>query len=412
MPRPNLPSKPRFSSPTRRFVPDKLTTIAAGHKESVAPAEGQRELNLNVTNRTAEIESPVPTKTAISLPADTEDDSHWPVVARDLLTKRERSMFQRLVAVYPDHTVFAQVALSQLLDVPLDTPDRQSIRNRFSQLVADFVLCRADLSIVAVIELDDSSHARPDRQYADARKSKAIQDAGLRIIRIAPGPIPSEAHLRELLQNEDECLDQRFMLNRALHPMMSELDSTRRAGDHSDDSDLPPVRSDRRTPMAGPEGDALFEKIRNLILGGALIAGGWVVYSHLLSVSVTSALRPQPIEVAQRPAPMTPALVPHTPSSATAVANGARQTAEEQVEKKRMEAQAALAAQRTADALAQRIEQAWTAYYVAPVSCEHPPTWKDQVECGNEYMRAKKQFAQAWQRQQTSTSNSTSETKR
>jgi len=63
-----------------------------------------------------------------------------------------------------------------------------------------------------------------------------------------------------------------------------------------------------------------------------------------------------------------------------------------------MEAQAALAAQRAADALAKRKERAWAASYVAPASCEHPPTWKDQVDCGNQYMRAKKEFEQRCRR--------------
>jgi hypothetical protein len=57
-----------------------------------------------------------------------------------------------LLNLYPDHKIFVQVALSQLIDVPEDHPGRQSIRNRFSQLVADFVLCRSDLSVIAVIE--------------------------------------------------------------------------------------------------------------------------------------------------------------------------------------------------------------------------------------------------------------------
>jgi hypothetical protein len=38
----------------------------------------------------------------------------------------------------------------------------------------------------------------------------------------------------------------------------------------------------------------------------------------------------------------------------------------------------------------------WAAFYSAPSSCEHPASWNDQVECGNQYMRAKKRFEQHW----------------
>jgi hypothetical protein len=41
-------------------------------------------------------------------------------------------------------------------------------------------------------------------------------------------------------------------------------------------------------------------------------------------------------------------------------------------------------------------DHAWLAYYSAPSSCEHPVDWKAQVECGNQYMRAKKEFAKQW----------------
>src|SRR5260370_5735456 len=123
----------------------------------------------------------------------------WPVAARNLLTPREQSLYQRLLRLYPDHKIFIQVALSQLIDADQDHPEKESIRARFKQLVPDFVMCRADLSVVAVIELDDPSHERQNRQYADARKTKALVDAGLRLVRIPAGPVPSPERLRELI---------------------------------------------------------------------------------------------------------------------------------------------------------------------------------------------------------------------
>jgi hypothetical protein len=40
--------------------------------------------------------------------------------------------------------------------------------------------------------------------------------------------------------------------------------------------------------------------------------------------------------------------------------------------------------------------RAWLAYYSAPASCEHPVDWTAQVECGNQYMRAKRDFEAQW----------------
>ena len=120
------------------------------------------------------------------------ENSHWPVFARAPLTMREQFLYHRLSVMYPEHIILAQVALSQIIDVSPGTPNRQAIRGKFKQLVADFVLCRSDFSIVAVIELDDPSHAQPHRQDADARKTKAVESAGLTFVRIPAGPIPSE----------------------------------------------------------------------------------------------------------------------------------------------------------------------------------------------------------------------------
>jgi hypothetical protein len=105
-------------------------------------------------------------------------EAPWPVASKGLLTNRERAFYQTLHALYPEYRVFVQVALSQLIDVAEDHPERYSIRARFCQLVADFVLCRPDLSVIAVIELDDRSHERRSRQAADARKTKALVDFG------------------------------------------------------------------------------------------------------------------------------------------------------------------------------------------------------------------------------------------
>ncbi len=130
------------------------------------------------------------------------ENSHWPVFARAPLTVREQFLYHRLSVMYPERIILAQVALSQIIDVSPGTSNRQAIRGKFKQLVADFVLCRSDFSIVAVIELDDPSHAQPHRQDADAHKTKAVESAGVTFVRIPAGPIPSETDLRRVIQSD------------------------------------------------------------------------------------------------------------------------------------------------------------------------------------------------------------------
>jgi hypothetical protein len=205
---------------------------------------------------------------------ETPPDAPWPVAARNLLTNREQLFYQRLLSVYPNHKIFVQVALSQLIDVPEDHPERQSIRNRFSQLVADFVLCRSDLSVSAVIELDDRSHERRDRQAADARKNKALADAGIRLVRVPAGALPSEEKLREIIDGDRTPSDRSDTPNLNFVPAESEL---RLADDWGHvQTDTPRVDRERAS-LRAVKMIAL-----KMVLGGVVIVGGWFVYVQLV----------------------------------------------------------------------------------------------------------------------------------
>jgi Protein of unknown function (DUF2726) len=314
---------------------------------------------------------------ADSIVSEPLPDTPWPVVASNLLTRREQSLYERLLSLYPNHRIFVQVALSQLIDVPEDQPERQSIRNRFSQLVADFVLCRPDLTVVAVIELDDRSHERRDRQDADARKTKALVDAGLRLVRIPAGNLPSKEELREIIDADRVPSGDRSE-NPKMHSFAAEPE-LRLAGDWgSTHPDAPKVHHEREAMRALKVG-AL-----KMVLVGILIVGGWFVYAHFIPAVVQRAF--QPLVVG--PVPNSPA-VPHSSSTGSVPWISTVPTQQELAEKRRAELRPAADLQRQKD-------RAWLAYYSAPASCEHPVDWNAQVECGNQYMRAKKDFEKQW----------------
>lgn len=116
----------------------------------------------------------------------------FPYYAKKPLSQPEQVLYFRLIQALPDHIVLAQVQLSQLLGVKKGY-NHQSWLNRINRMSADFVICNKDSSIVAVIELDDNSHARPDRQAADAKKDKSLSAAGIRVIRWRVASIPDIA---------------------------------------------------------------------------------------------------------------------------------------------------------------------------------------------------------------------------
>lgn len=112
------------------------------------------------------------------------------------LTESEQKLYARLREAMPECVVLAQVALSSLIE----TREEGRVKpwfNRISQKSVDFVLCLPhDFTVVAVIELDDMSHTRPDRKRADNTKDTALRIAGHPILRFKTHQIPSVEQIR------------------------------------------------------------------------------------------------------------------------------------------------------------------------------------------------------------------------
>ncbi|WP_019881570.1 MULTISPECIES: DUF2726 domain-containing protein [unclassified Methylophilus] len=118
-------------------------------------------------------------------------DVEWPFYAKQLLSQPEQVLFHRLINALPDHIVLAQVQVSQVLGVKKGV-NFYEWNNRINRLSYDFVICRKDCSVVAVIELDDKSHESKDRIEADKRKDRATASAGIRMIRWHVKSMPDE----------------------------------------------------------------------------------------------------------------------------------------------------------------------------------------------------------------------------
>ncbi|BBB66837.1 hypothetical protein UNDYM_2584 [Undibacterium sp. YM2] len=117
-----------------------------------------------------------------------------PVKKKRPLTEREKPMFPRLVSAFPNHIVLTQVAFSAII-----THERQdwatdrATRSKFNRMVVDFVICTKEFDVLAVIELDDSTHdGREDR---DASRDALLQTAGYKVFRYRQ--IPDVLRLRQ-----------------------------------------------------------------------------------------------------------------------------------------------------------------------------------------------------------------------
>lgn len=103
-----------------------------------------------------------------------------------VMSRAELAFAQVLHDVVPTEvTIFPQVRLAGLVHV---APSFRRVYTHFNRIQAktvDFVLCDAATTApLLVIELDDRSHDRPDRQQRDAFVDAVLQAAGLPILHV------------------------------------------------------------------------------------------------------------------------------------------------------------------------------------------------------------------------------------
>jgi very-short-patch-repair endonuclease len=97
------------------------------------------------------------------------------------LTRAEHECYDALVAaVGSDYFIFAQVHLPTIVDNKVKGQHWRGAFRHISEKSVDFVLCdKVYISPKLAIELDDKTHARPERQERDREVERILQGAGV-----------------------------------------------------------------------------------------------------------------------------------------------------------------------------------------------------------------------------------------
>ena len=99
--------------------------------------------------------------------------------------------FLVLKAGLPDHHVFANTRVSDLMDGPTVPA--------LANLPVDLVVCSKDLVIVAAVDLNIGQQAEA---LLEREKEQRLRAAGIRYLRFAPGAFPKPAEVRKLVYGE------------------------------------------------------------------------------------------------------------------------------------------------------------------------------------------------------------------
>ncbi len=96
----------------------------------------------------------------------------------------ERSFYEIVRRLAPEHTVFAKVRLADLVRVQAKGREFWQRFNSISSKHVDFVLCDPQLAPVVAVELDDSSHEAEQRLKRDAFVDDVLAIASIPIVHI------------------------------------------------------------------------------------------------------------------------------------------------------------------------------------------------------------------------------------
>ena len=111
------------------------------------------------------------------------------------LSDPEQILYWRLKEAMPECVVLGQVSFSRFLrPQAAGFAGRQALLNVISRKTTDFLVCLPDFTVVAAVELDDTSHVKEK----DARRDQIFQSAGIPLIRVHVRDIPSIGELRGL----------------------------------------------------------------------------------------------------------------------------------------------------------------------------------------------------------------------
>ena len=144
----------------------------------------------------------------------------------DFFSAAERSFYEILCRLAPEHTVFAKVRLADLVRVQASGREFWQRFNSISAKHVDFVVCDEELAPIVAIELDDASQDQPERLARDQFVDSVLESAALPIVhvRATRGYVLDEIrqllapHLRMKAPTVTESSESKYMPPQAWRP--------------------------------------------------------------------------------------------------------------------------------------------------------------------------------------------------
>ena len=116
-----------------------------------------------------------------------QNENYYPYRMKYLLTQNEFNFYNRLKEITNplNLQILAKIRLADLIEVDTNQINKKDYMKYFGKIKSkhiDFAICN-NMNIIALLELDDSSHNRADRQKRDNFVNNALLKAGYTVVR-------------------------------------------------------------------------------------------------------------------------------------------------------------------------------------------------------------------------------------
>lgn len=117
---------------------------------------------------------------------DPKTNEPMPYTAAKLLTRREYAFFKALQPIAKKYNLLIcpKVRLADLVSVPKGIKEYVKWFNYIKAKHVDFTICNIDLNVKLIIELDDQTHERPDRQKRDDFVDRIFKQVNIKLLHI------------------------------------------------------------------------------------------------------------------------------------------------------------------------------------------------------------------------------------
>ncbi|WP_060192245.1 DUF2726 domain-containing protein [Burkholderia ubonensis] len=122
--------------------------------------------------------------------------------ATPILSSYETRLFLQLTEIFPDAWVFPQVSMAALMNPNVKRRHHKAFWASLSKIVqkrVDFAVYRANLTLLAVVELDDGSHDNPKQKAKDQDRDSLLASVGIPVVRFDTRQWPDKKTIRAAL---------------------------------------------------------------------------------------------------------------------------------------------------------------------------------------------------------------------